>query len=111
MSNETKPPALPGEVWRGEVPGDDDATILTAVTIVDGAASPMFYAFRRWREPARDFGYQILTAWAMAESARAEKVEAFARDCRDNWDCDEDAHRYGTTCRACEAKRVLGGES
>lgn len=28
----------------------------------------------------------------------------FARDVADNWDCDSDAHKYGTPCRACQAK-------
>ncbi len=31
----------------------------------------------------------------------------FARDCRDNWDCDGDGHRYGTGCRKCAARDVL----
>ena len=29
------------------------------------------------------------------------------RDIRDDWDCDEDAHKYNTTCRACMAADVL----
>lgn len=33
----------------------------------------------------------------------------FVRDCRDNWDCDSDGHKYKTGCRACEAKRLLEG--
>lgn len=28
------------------------------------------------------------------------------RDFAENYDCDSDAHRYGTTCRACDAKAV-----
>lgn len=36
-----------------------------------------------------------------------EELRAFARDIRDNYDCDDDAHRHGTTCRACEAEKVL----
>jgi hypothetical protein len=31
----------------------------------------------------------------------------FAQDCRDNWDCDEDAHRYDTRCRKCAARERL----
>jgi hypothetical protein len=31
----------------------------------------------------------------------------FARDLRDNYDCDSDAHRHGTSCRTCEAARLL----
>lgn len=33
---------------------------------------------------------------------------AFARSIRDNWDCDADAHKYGTPCRCCEAEKLLG---
>jgi hypothetical protein len=29
------------------------------------------------------------------------------RDIRDNWDCDEDAHKHGTTCRCCQATDAL----
>lgn len=31
----------------------------------------------------------------------------FVRDVANNYDCDSDAHRYGTPCRACEAKQLL----
>ena len=36
--------------------------------------------------------------------AEVERLKVFARDCRDNWDCDADAHKHGTRCRACEAQ-------
>jgi len=35
------------------------------------------------------------------------KYRSFAADIRDNFDCDEDAHKYGNMCRCCEAGRVL----
>lgn len=35
------------------------------------------------------------------------EMEEFIKDCRDFWDCDEDAHKYGTLCRSCEAKKIL----
>lgn len=38
---------------------------------------------------------------------RLQRAEAFAYDVRDNYDCDPDAHKYGTTCRCCEAAKVL----
>lgn len=50
---------------------------------------------------------------AIRAEARTEyRVELDAyirtlRNFRDNWDCDEDAHAHGTTCRACEAADVL----
>jgi len=31
----------------------------------------------------------------------------FIRDCYMNWDCDDDAHKYNTTCRACEAEKLI----
>lgn len=39
--------------------------------------------------------------------ARIEALESFAKSCANNWDCDEEGHRYGTECRACEAKLIL----
>jgi hypothetical protein len=41
------------------------------------------------------------------KSAVIQRLSGFARDCRDNWDCDADAHNHGTRCRSCEAQRVL----
>lgn len=40
------------------------------------------------------------------ESQLAE-ARAALEDVRDNYDCDEDAHRHGTTCRCCLAKDTL----
>ena len=36
-----------------------------------------------------------------------EKLKAFVQNVADNYDCDADAHRYGTPCRVCWAKAVL----
>ncbi len=36
------------------------------------------------------------------------KLEKFVRSVERDWDCDEDAHKHGTSCRVCEAKEVLG---
>lgn len=44
---------------------------------------------------------------AQERLASAEAAIAFAGECRDNWDCDADAHTHGTLCRVCEAARVL----
>jgi hypothetical protein len=46
-------------------------------------------------------------AEALDAMAEADELRAFASDCYKNWDCDGDAHRYGTTCRACEAASIL----
>lgn len=39
-----------------------------------------------------------------------DALRSFARDVRDNYECDSDAHKYGTRCRACEAAKVLIAE-
>ena len=41
---------------------------------------------------------------------RVAKLEEFARDMAENWDCDDDAHKYGTRCRACAALEILNPE-
>ncbi len=48
-----------------------------------------------------------------AKAKRKQKEEqlnlliGFVKDCATNWDCDSDAHKYGTTCRACGAQKLL----
>jgi len=41
---------------------------------------------------------------ACAEIARLREA---LRDFRDNFDCDNNAHRHGTTCRCCTARAAL----
>lgn len=44
----------------------------------------------------------------MNEQEKAiKKLLEFARDCHVNWDCDIDAHKYNTLCRACEAEKLI----
>ena len=38
---------------------------------------------------------------------RLSALEKFIRDCAVSFDCDKDAHRYGTQCRACDAEKLL----
>ena len=46
---------------------------------------------------------------ALFEAAqRMGEMDEFVKDAAHNWDCDEDGHKYGTYCRACEAKIILG---
>ena len=40
-------------------------------------------------------------------NAALRKVMEFVRDVATNWDHDEDAHKYGTLCRVCEAEELL----
>ncbi len=39
--------------------------------------------------------------------AEAKRLVEALRDIRDNFDCDADSHKYGTTCRACLARETL----
>lgn len=34
---------------------------------------------------------------------------SFIREIKDNWDCDEDSHKYNTICRCCDAEKTLIG--
>ena len=38
---------------------------------------------------------------------KLKAYESFIKDCRDNFDCDEDAHKYGTMCRSCAAAKLI----
>lgn len=38
---------------------------------------------------------------------RIQELESFVTNVSDNYDCDNDAHRYGTICRSCEASKLL----
>ena len=42
------------------------------------------------------------------ENLRALLAEAHGtlRDFAENWDCDSDAHKYGATCRVCDAETM-----
>jgi len=61
------------------------------------------------------FAVRAYNAWpgisARLRAAEAEvaRLRAVLRNVRDNYDCDEDAHRYGTICRCCDARAALGG--
>lgn len=39
---------------------------------------------------------------------RVEELENALKSIRDNYDCDSDAHKYGTECRCCLAESLLG---
>lgn len=50
------------------------------------------------------------TAYVVGLEKKIEALKELARDIRDNWDHDDDAHRYGTSCRVCMATEVLKEE-
>lgn len=41
---------------------------------------------------------------------RNKELEAVMRVIAEGFDCDTDAHRYGTFCRVCEAKKILAAK-
>jgi hypothetical protein len=51
-------------------------------------------------------GEKHLCCVSLAE--KALELRAFAVMIRDDFDCDNDAHKYGTPCRACEAEKLVG---
>lgn len=48
-----------------------------------------------------------LLAHIAALEEESKRYKEVLRDVRDNYDCDSDAHKYGTTCRCCAAEEVL----
>ena len=44
-------------------------------------------------------------------SLKVRELERFVEMCRDDFDCDHDAHRWGTVCRACAAAKLLPNPS
>jgi hypothetical protein len=48
---------------------------------------------------------------AAAELRRLHEVNAelleVLQEIRDNYDCDEDAHKYGSRCRSCVARAAI----
>lgn len=50
--------------------------------------------------------YALRDALAADAEERKEIVE-FVRDVATNWDHDGDAHRYGTSCRVCDAAALF----
>ena len=49
-----------------------------------------------------------ISARLRAAEAEVERLRGALRNVRDNYDCDESAHKYGTTCRCCDARAALG---
>lgn len=61
--------------------------------------------YMRWAV-ATNTRFALLANKAQSEPT-SEEIMSFIRDISCNYDCDDDAHKYGTTCRACEAKALL----
>ena len=71
-------------------------------------------AARYEAEAAARYAVAVANAWPgisarlRAAEAEVERLRGALRSVRDNYDCDEDAHRYGTICRRCDARAALG---
>ena len=52
--------------------------------------------------------WPTISARLRAAEAEVERLRGALRNVRDNYDCDESAHKYGTTCRCCDARAALG---
>ena len=63
--------------------------------------------FRKAVQDAFSAGRGSQMATIAKQAAEIEQLREFARYIRDNYDCDADAHKYGTPCRCCEARHLL----
>ncbi len=69
---------VPGEVWRGVTDASGERC-LCAVVHLDGKYSPCFWWNGLWRNPAPDFGYQIMAAWSLDHTKFVAAHEADVR--------------------------------
>jgi hypothetical protein len=53
-----------------------------------------------------DFAHRLADELEKAKE-RIEELEEFVRSCADNFDCDHEAHKWSTQCRACDAQRLI----
>jgi hypothetical protein len=89
MTDQAQAPDPPDMEWRG-IEVEDGEEIATAVAKVGGVLSPRFFVPSKtsppgnWRDPAPAFGYRIMAAWALDQSAKAEQrgrhVEALLKE-------------------------------
>jgi hypothetical protein len=58
----------------------------------------------------------IITAMIVSGKWQAERMYSeedikpllsFIKEIKENWDCDDDAHKYSTICRCCDAEKTL----
>jgi hypothetical protein len=51
----------------------------------------------------------VAGAIPVTDAEKIKMYESLLEDIRDNYDCDNDAHRYNGHCRCCMAARALKG--
>ncbi len=89
------------------------------ITKDDIATYRATYPREFWELVARKRGYSCVAplgavlavnalcdAYEEIEKQRDELMAAL-KEIRDDFDCDSDAHKYGTTCRCCLAKKAI----
>ena len=84
--------------------GPDEVSNMPTATV-----RRLLAALRR-REVERDSKDAALTKVCgelLAAKALLARAVDVLRSIRDHWDCDADAHRYGTNCRACWAEKCV----
>ena len=57
-------------------------------------------------------GISLYTPEIIEQAKEMEKEQkklliSFIENIAENWDCDDDSHRYNTICRKCEAEKLL----
>lgn len=71
------------------------------------AAHPVFGFYEQQIGPS-DTNIAFYARPVLADTAQVpDEWLDFARDIATNYDCDNDAHKYGTPCRACSAEKLL----
>jgi hypothetical protein len=93
--SETKPPALPGEVWRGEVDGLGLCAVhMAAKSQTESYPRPQVWGDANgWISAGSRAWSLIFAAWALAERRRAdemrERCAAYVEGLRDVYEAPE----------------------
>jgi hypothetical protein len=71
------------------------------------AAARYLWSISECREPATTVRTAEAAGLLYGAAEEIGRLREFVRDCAKNWDHDENAHRYGTLCRCCEAEKLM----
>ncbi len=72
-----------------------------------------------WFDEANGFnqGTKAPHKWVLQSASELRRLHAvneglmsFVESLVSGWDCDTDAHKYGTQCRKCEAAKLIAAE-
>ena len=81
-----------------------DPLISTDYEILEQAARRIEELERTWLSPET---YETLMEERKELLADNARLRDAMKEIRDDFDCDNDAHRYGATCRCCLAEKTL----